>query len=263
MEYWIDTDRYFEPGERDSFPLIHMTQDWEILEMILSEGLKPSYCQENITNNIDNKAACFPMISTSNVSLDFAKVYQKSYGTLGIALSKEWGEINDFNPVLYLERQSDLTNDIINNFRNITTSSKDDLENSLNGDRINHKSILTKQLIKVFAHSKNYDGILVRNNIEKAEKYPFGMEREWRKIIREENIPYFLVGDEMDKKNEFNEKLKNIRVDYSIEHLKGIIVESDWQVDKVKEIILSKFKLDEFPKNIQIIINQTRHVPDE
>ncbi|AZQ59734.1 hypothetical protein EJ994_13345 [Maribacter sp. MJ134] len=263
MDYWVDTDRIFEPGERDSFPLIHMTQNWEILELILTEGLKPSYCKENITNNKENKGACFPMISTSNVDSDFAISYQKSYGTLGIILSKKWGEENDFNPVLYLERTSDLTNDIIGNFKDITTTSKDELENALNGVKIDHKSLLTKQQIKIFAHSKNYDGILVRNNTLMAEKYPYGMEREWRKIIQQEKVPYFLVGEDMDKKADFNELIKDLRVDFSIDHLLGVIVESDWQVERVKEIINKKFNLKEFPESIKIKINPARHVPDE
>ena len=58
MDYWVDTDRFFEPSERESFPLIHMTQNWEILELILTEGLKPSYCKENLTNDKENKEAC-------------------------------------------------------------------------------------------------------------------------------------------------------------------------------------------------------------
>ena len=127
MDYWIDTNRFFTPGERDSFPLIHMTQSWDVLKLILKEGLRPSYCRENITNDRENKSACFPMVSTSNVSIDFAISYQRSYGTLGIVLDKEWGETNDFNPVLYLERKSDLTNEIIESFKNITAVSIEDI----------------------------------------------------------------------------------------------------------------------------------------
>jgi hypothetical protein len=263
MDYWVDTDRIFSPGERESFPLVHMTQKWEILKLILSEGLKPSYCRENITNDIETKSACFPMISFSNVTKDFAISYQRSYGTLGIVLDKKWGEENDFNPVLYLERKSDLTNDIISNFKNIAGPSKEELKNSLEGIANDFKDIMIRQHIKVFGHSKNYDGLLVRNNTLLAKKYPFGMEREWRKIIREENIPYFLVGDEMERKDEFNKLIKDIRIDYKLENLKSIIIESDWQYAEVKEIICKKFELEEFPKNIEIRINGIRHVPDE
>jgi len=263
MDYWIDTNRFFTPVERESFPLIHMTQNWKFLELILKEGLKPSYCRENITNTKENKSACFPMISTSNVSIDFAISYQRSYRTLGIVLDKVWGEINDFNPVLYLERKSDLTNEIIDNFKNITAISTEHIKDALNGITTDHRSLMTKQLGKIFAHSKNYDGELVKNETLLAEKYPYGMEREWRKIIKNDKVPYFLVGDDMQNKKEFNKSIADIRVDYQVEHLKAVIVESDWQIEEVQQIICNKFGLTEFPKEIKIRVNTIRHIPDE
>jgi hypothetical protein len=263
MDYWIDTNKFFIPEERDSFPLIHMTQNWDVLKLILKEGLKPSYCRENITNTKEKKSACFPMISTSNVSIDFAISYQRSYGTLGIVLDKVWGEINDFNPVLYLERKSDLTNEIIDNFKNITARSTEHIKDALNGLTTDHKSLMTKQLIKIFAYSKNYDGELVRNETLLAEKYPYGMEREWRKIIKNDKAPYFLVGEDMKNKKYFYDLIKNIRVDYHVEHLKSVIVESDWQVKEVQQIICNKFGLAEFPQEIKIKVNTIRQIFDE
>ena len=263
MDYWNETDRVFKPEERDSFPLIHMTQNWEVLKLILKEGLKPSYCRENITNDIEVKSACFPMISTSNVSIDFAISYQKSYGTFGIVLDKVWGEINGFNPVLYLERKSDLTNEIIDNFKNINAISIEHIKHALNGITLDYKSLMTKQLVKIFAHSKNYDGELVRNETLLVEKYPYGMEREWRKIIKNDKVPYFLVGSDIENKKDFNKFIEDVRVDYKVEHLKAVIVENPWEEVEVKQIVRCKFGLTEFPNEIEIRVNTTRHIPDE
>lgn len=262
MDFWIDENRTFKAGDRDSLPLIHITQKWENLIYILKEGFKPSYCFEKITNGLTTKSACFPMLCFSKVSIDYAKYSLKSYGTFAIVLDKKWGEKNDLNPVLYLEEKSDLTNEIISAFDNIATFSKTDLKNSINGLKTDPKSILTKNIIKIFAHSKNYDGVLVRNNEVLSEKYPFGMEREWRKIIRNEETPYFLIKDEIEKRNEFDNLISNIRVDYCIEDLKSVLVEDVWQVEIVKEIICEKFKLDDYPEN-NIKINTLRHIPDE
>lgn len=126
-----------------------------------------------------------------------------------------------------------------------------------------HRSLMTKQLVKIFAHSKNYDGKLIRNERLLAEKYPYGMEREWRKIIIDDNNPYFLVGEDIDNKKEFNQKIEKIRVDYQLKHLRAIIVEDDWQAKEVEEIVSEKFGLTEFPKEIKIRVNTIRHVPDE
>lgn len=241
-----------------------MTQTWEVLKMILIEGFKPSYCTEILNNDKEHKSACFPMVSMSNVSIDFAISCQKSYGTLGIVLNKEWGETNDFNPVLYLERKSDLTNDIVSNFKNISGPSKDELRRIVNYPYNDVKEFLTSQQIKIFAHSKNYDGQLIRNKILLAQKYPYGMEREWRKVIKNENIPYFLVGDdEISEKKNYNQLLKDVRIEYELENLKGIIVETESQLREVEKIICEKFELDKFPTNIEIRINTIRHIPDE
>jgi hypothetical protein len=263
MDYWIDEDRTFKAGDRDSLPLVHITQKWEDLISILNEGFKPSYCLEKITNGMVTKTASFPMISFSNVSVDYAISYLKSYGTFGIGLEKRWGEKNDLNPVLYLEQKSDLTNEIISAFDNIKTFSKIDLEDSINGVKTDQKSILTKNIIKFFAHSKNYDGELVRNNEILSEKYPFGMEREWRKIIRNIETPYFLIKDEIEKREEFDNLISNIRIDYCIEDLNCVLIEEDWQEDIVKETICEKFKLNDFPEKIKIKINILRHIPGE
>lgn len=261
MDYWIDDKRTYKAGDRDSLPLIHITQKWDNLISILIEGFKPSYCLEKITNGLVTKTASFPMISFSNVSVDYAISYLKSYGTFGIVLEKKWGEKNDLNPILYLEQKSDLTNEIISAFDSIATFSKIDLANSLKGVKTDPKSILAKNIIKFFAHSKNYDGELVRNNEILSEKYPFGMEREWRKIIRNEKTPYFLIKDDIEKRDEFDNLISDIRIDFCVEDLKSVLVEEVWQVDIVKEIICKKFKLNNFSGKIKI--NTLRHIPDE
>jgi len=65
------------------------------------------------------------------------------------------------------------------------------------------------------------------------------------------------------KKKDFNKLLEDFRVDYEIGDLLGIIVETDSETERVKQIVNAKFKLDRFPENIWIKINTARHVPDE
>lgn len=263
MSYYIDTERIFYPVETKGFPLIHITQKWELLELILKEGLKPSYCKEFISNGIDTKYACFPMISTSNVSMDFAINFLRSYGTLGIILDKKWGENNDFNPVLYLEKKSDITNEIIQKFNNIKAKSIENIINALDGLTLDDKSLMIKLLVKIFAHSKNYDGILIRNGKIISDKYSYGREHEWRKIIKHKDAPYFLVDCDDEKKMECNKLINHIRVDYSLDDLKGVIVETDWQIELVKKIVCDKYNLSEFPSGIHIQKNTLRHLFDE
>ncbi|MFB9862717.1 abortive infection system antitoxin AbiGi family protein [Rufibacter immobilis] len=263
MDYWIDTHRTYSPGPKVNFPLIHITSQWETLESILKEGFRPSYCTEQLTNGKEVKLACFPMVSLSNMSISDAIQYQKSYGTFGIALDKKFGEENDFNPVLYLEQKSNLTNEIIEAFKSIKVSTVIELERIVNGVGDGYRHLLTRSILKTFAHSKNYDGKIVRNETLYDEYYPFGLEREWRKIIINDSVPYFLTGDNIKHKKIFNENISNIRIDFKLEHIKGIIVESQFEQNAVKEIIISKYNLSTFPKKIEVRINSTRHIPDK
>lgn len=50
-----------------------------------------------------------------------------------------------------------------------------------------------------------------------------------------------LVGDEeISKKKEYNQLIEGLRIDFKIEHLKGIIIETEWQLNEVKEIVCAK-----------------------
>ncbi len=256
----FDIDRVYR-AEKNALPLIHMVQEWNVIELILKQGFKPSYCTETLSNEKEEKEACFPMISMSNVSPDFAKNYLRSYGTFGIILKKEWGEKNDFNPVLYLEQKSDLTNTIIKNFSSLRKGYKDELYDMFKKN--NEQDSFKTQHIKIFAHSKNYDGKLVRKGKLISDKYSYGLEREWRKIIRKEGVDYFIVNTDIKEKEKFNKKIEKIRVLFSIEDLEGIIYEYDWQKIRAENILKEKYRIKNIPKNIHFFKNTIREIPDE
>ena len=163
-----------------------------------------------------------------------------------------------------MEKKSSLTNEVISNFKHIAGPTRDELRRIVNTKYDSFDEYLRSQLIKMFAHSKNYDGELIRNKRIVSEKYPFGMEREWRVVIRNNDVPYFLAGDdEISEKNEYNKLLKDTRINFDVEHIKMIIVETDYQEEEIKKIVCKKYKLEEFPKWINIKINTIRHIPDE
>jgi len=262
MKYSIDENRVF-PARKVQLPLIHTLKNYDVLKSIIREGFRPSYCSEYISNKKIEKIAAFPMISLSNITVKDAIIYQKSYGTFAIALKKEWGERKKFNPVLYLEQNSDLTTDIINSFEYIKVNSKKELFSALDGDRINHKNILTKNIIKLFAHSKNFDGKLIRSKKLIDEKYPFGLEREWRLIIDENDIPYFLSGEEIERKRDFDEHLDKIRIDFKLEDIDKIIIEEDWQKEECIELLENKFGKNDRINFDMFETNYSRRILDE
>lgn len=254
MNILIDSSRKYDPEIRSSNPLIHLTDEWEKLKLIVMEGFRPNYSLEKLSNNNDTICAYFPMISTTNIPLQEALYSLKSYGTFGIVLDKKWGELNNFNPVLYFEEKSDLINEIINEFKNINTTPINEIENALHSINISAKSRLTKLLLQIFAHSKNFDGPLKRKNGFFSPNHQFGLERELRKVIIDENIPYFILKEEQT--NLYTENLYKNKVDFKLEFIKAVIIEEDWQEDEIKSLIYEKYNLNssdelkiEFQKN--------------
>ncbi|WP_080055664.1 abortive infection system antitoxin AbiGi family protein [Spirosoma aerolatum] len=259
MDYSID-NRVYEPSKLE-YPIIHITQSWTILQKIVLEGFKPSYCTESLSNNDKEITAAFPMISFTNMSVEDAKNLLKSYGTLAIAMKKSWGAEHKLNPVLYLDRSSELTNHIINAFNFINHSPSWRIEPAVFGRHVDHKGYLIKTLIDLFSYSKNYDGKLIRSDTRIREDYRFGLEREWRYIVRDERYPPFLIGEKIDQKQVYNDMISHIRVDFEIKDIDTIVVETNYEVEEIKKILYTKYGPQiELPP---IEINPRRHIYEE
>ena len=184
----------------------------------------------------------------------------KSYGTFAIAMKKAWASKTKLNPVLYLERHSDFTYHIISSFERIKNFTDWEIESSLNGGLIGDQHILVKTLIDLFSLSKNFDGKLIRNNIIINERYPFGLEREWRYVVTEEKYRRYLIKDEIEMKWDYSEQINHIRLGFSLEDISAIIVETDYERDVVSNLLLNKYGESKYKPTI--IINDTRHIYD-
>lgn len=259
MSYYIDHDREFAPIELE-YPLIHYAKTWEVIQSILNEGFRPSYCKEFLSDKNRTIVAAFPMISFSNMEVTASMNLMRSYGTLGIAMKKAWGEANKLNPVLYLDRSSDITAQIVNSFDVVKEYSLEDIDSSLNGVLIGQRHLFIKTLINTFSYSKNYDAPLVRGGTLVSDKYSFGLEREWRLVINEANIRPYLIGAEVDNKSQYSEQIALKRIDFKPEDIETIIIETEYQQEEVIKLLLTRFG-DQITLP-RIIINTTRHIPD-
>ncbi len=92
--------------------LFHFTTSLKNLQNILSKKFNLTYCNEKFTLNNENHDYYFPMISFCDIPLALAKDQIDKYGSYAIGLTKEWGIRNQLNPVVYLEKNSLLAQDI-------------------------------------------------------------------------------------------------------------------------------------------------------
>lgn len=259
-EYYIDLNRKFEPST--SFvPFVHFTDSFEKLCKIINEGFLVNYCIETLSNNEREIKAAFPMISLSNLDFEEAKFKLGSYGTFGVALNKNFVEKYRFNPVLYLDRNSDITKCIIDSFDLVRDKFwEGKLENHLfNYDSKTETVLFSRNLLTVFAYSKNYDAELIRAEKLINEDYKFGLEREWRVIHKEPGIKYFLVKEDIENRSEFNKLLADKRYTIDFEDLYEILVETDHEVELMKDILIKKYN----SLDVKIRINRRRHLDDE
>lgn len=92
--------------------LFHFTTSLKNLQSILSKKFHLTYCQEKYTLQNETHDYYFPMISFCDIPLSLAKDQIDKYGSYAIGLTKEWGIRNNLNPIVYLETNSLLAQDI-------------------------------------------------------------------------------------------------------------------------------------------------------
>lgn len=209
--------------------IIHFTNSKEALKSILEDNFKVHYCIEKIVLGAIKVDMAVPMVSFCDISLSQVKEHMDKYGKYGIGLTKEWAIKEGLNPVLYLEKNSNLSKSIINFYKEYIT------------DRI-HLDKLTeyqKQLFDILRHTKNYQNDLVRQ--EKTYKdYRYYDEREWRYVLKytEDHQIFHIVNGSYDKENA-NNNIKKHRLKFTPNDIKYIIIEDDTEINEFIRILQS------------------------
>lgn len=88
--------------------LFHFTSK-DGLFKIIEETFKVSYARERIEGISSEKEFAVPMISFCDLKLSELKVHMSNYGKYGIGLTKEWANKNGLNPVMYVNRHCQFT----------------------------------------------------------------------------------------------------------------------------------------------------------
>ncbi len=202
--------------------IIHYTNKIHKLKSILSEGFKVKYCAEEIYIK-DKKTidGAFPMVCFCDIPLTKAKDHLDAYGCYGIGLSKSWAITNGLNPVLYIEKHSDIA----------------EILHTYTYDAIYADKELKKldAYIKICSYLKNYDGILVRQT-KKINDYRFYDEREWRYVPK----PNLLEGSNAIKlesylanKRKYNLLAEKIKLKFSHSDISYIIVHNEKEIPQI------------------------------
>lgn len=188
--------------------LFHFTEKQWLFE-ILKNNFRISYAREKITAPNNETEFAVPMVSFCDIKLAEIKYFiQKGYRNFGIGLTKEWANRNGLNPVLYLNKDSNIADNLI-----------EGVEGMYNHiDRLNDFEEITEitkhynSLMNMYRYVKNYEGKLIRNGRLKDKNYRYADEREWRYVppIEKNGIQPFV------NILRIKTKKKNITIEYHI-----------------------------------------------
>jgi hypothetical protein len=205
--------------------LIHFTWEKDSLKGILQGDFRISYCKETIQFDVSPTVVYVPMVSFCNIPLSQIKEHMFKYGNYGIGMKKEWVNEQKMNPVLYVARNSSLASSYMGAVREFFSDPT--WKPNVNTGHM--------KLIDIIRYIKNYEADLIREG-KITENYRFSDEREWRYAPPfSDDYPFFLhekAFNENGGKSVFNERISNLRLKFTPNDIRYIIIEKESEIDE-------------------------------
>lgn len=198
--------------------VFHFTEDLNTVKSILITHFQIKYCLETIETKSAEIDYAVPMSSFCDIPLSQVISHIDKYGGYGIGLHKRWAKRKGLNPVLYLEKNSNILNDV------------------LIREKFENNSRLIQEFLR---YTKNYEGKLVRGGEIIQKSYRYFDEREWRfcpnqKQISENEMIIHDTRYYRENKSNINERVSNIKLTFTTNDLSYLIVKDD---DDIIELI--------------------------
>jgi hypothetical protein len=221
-------------GSLSSSTLFHFTPKAEFLISILTNEFQPRYCLEKFHLGRKKIEIGIPMVCFCDIPLSSIKNHVETYGSYGIGMTKEWIQRNNLNPVMYLEKDSKLSNNL---FNILIELQKDELHQYADW------KVVRKSYVEVIRYIKPYQGDFLRGSaLIKAVK--FYDEREWRYTPEWTNdTPAWITKNEFENPISLalkNEQLKSQKLSFEPKDIKYIIVKDESEIyamiDSLKKI---------------------------
>jgi hypothetical protein len=179
-----------------------------------------------------------PIVSFCDIPLSEVKNHIASYGSYGIGLSKTWAKKSELNPVLYLEKESRLSEEFKTQVNLIFDYLKEIGEED-QGFEISiqaHINFITRLL----TYCKNYEGPLKRGKFN-SESYRFYDEKEWRYVAKKEeigNAPWIIYASEYNKnKLKYNKQIENCYLKFSHKDISYIIIDNENEIPEILNLL--------------------------
>lgn len=230
--------------------LWHQTTEIGFYEILKSRKLRYSYCLERIIPEFHLEPLAFPMISVSDYPLSEIGNNKWAYGNYNIGFTQVWGVKAGFSPVWYCSIGS-------RGLRQLSVLLEDALEN---GSKGRFGAIMYLYALMKFVQAP----LKTKNTVYK--RYRFYDEREWRIVpyITEtdtaEVMPFLSEGAYKDYKETHNgSSLLDIGVEFQYDDIHYIIVETDEDVKKTRDIVGEKIHIFTKDEVVEDVIGVEHH----
>lgn len=229
--------------------LFHFTTREKLYE-ILRTNFKVSYAREIIIGPGSEREFAVPMVSFCDLKLTELKNHMENYGSYGIGLTKRWANQNGLNPVMYISRYCELTDNFMSGLNGIYNH-LDKLNDVEQFERLNksYTNVLT-----TYQYLKNYEGRLIRGDQIVDENYRFADEREWRyvPVLRRTGVqPFVAISniDTQEKKERYNRKVEDLRLSFQPDDIKYLIIQNDSEIaDLIAHLARVKGRFDQLTR---------------
>ena len=249
--------------------LFHFTNSISNIENILIKKFHLTYCNEKFHLGDYPFDENIPMISFCDLPLGLIKTHIEKYGCYGIGMKKEWGIKNKLNPVLYLEKNSVITNEVGLTFKLLydLISEVDDIRTSLTDESKQKLTSLRSEIVKgsnyymtVMRFIKNYEGDLIRSG-KTFKNYRFYDEKEWRYIpsYSDKRLRPHLNHQEYKKYRGNSSKkplIDDCKLDFTAAEIKYLIVKSEKDIPKLIRTIKSVDNLTKSPNEADVLMSK-------
>lgn len=162
------------------------------------------------------------MVSFCDIPLSQIKDHISRYGSYGIGLTREWAVRRGLNPVLYVQRNSNLAHSYEGAILHYEKNGPEDDEDIAAFNRISD----------IARYTKNYEEPLERKG-KFYGMYRFSDEREWRYVPAfDSSCEMYYANSSFDDeaREAASESVKDYRLNFEADDIRYIIIKSEGEV---------------------------------
>lgn len=252
-----------KPMEQGKDCLYHFTDSLDVVKGILADKFYGSYSRETFSWKNQTTPFFVPTICFADIPNDKVSEY-KSYGRYCIGLSKEWAVRNKLNPVLYIEKNSSISEVLIKSLygslggilnlqqdvgkvQQVVDMAKKTKEPQhivaakTATDQLVSRMEAFEFIIYSIYYTKHYQDDLELKTGEVVKNYRFYEEREWRHVPEFQCAVCELKMSEADYKrwrgNGPKPRLTNVSLDFDFADIEYLYVDNQENIKNLTEWI--------------------------